>query len=290
MRKKAMKFYHLLILSCFPAFTINAQSWNVEKKEEIRQTLKFSGSTGSKQVEVDNVNGSITVTGYDGQEVQLAANKIIQARSQEKIQEAEEKVRLEITEQNNEIKLYVDGPFRCRDGSVNYRGDRYYGYSVYFDFELKVPRGASVNLKTINDGDIKVENISGDYEIENINGGITMLEVSGSGRAYALNDDVKILFAKNPSGDSYFGSLNGEVEVSFRPELSADMRFKTFNGEVFTDFPVTYLANATPSRERRKGKFVYKQDRSFKVRVGNGGPELEFDAFNGDIRVIKRSQ
>lgn len=285
-----MTFYHLFTLSCSLAFTINAQSWDVEKKEEIRQTLKFSSPTGSKQVEVDNVNGSITVTGYDGQDVQLVANKTIQARSQEKIQEAQERVRLEIIEEGNAIKLYVDGPFRYRDGSVNYRGDRYYGYSVYIDFELKVPREAGVYLKTINDGDIKVENIAGDYEVENINGGITMIDVSGAGRVYALNDDVKILFVKNPAGDSYFGSLNGEVEVSFRPELSADLRFKTFNGEVFTDFPVTYLANATPSRERRKGKFVYKQDRSFKVRVGNGGPELEFDAFNGDIRVIKRSQ
>jgi hypothetical protein len=213
-----MKHFYLLILSSFLAFTINARAWDVEKKEEIRQTLKFSSSTGSKQVEVDNVNGSITVTGYDGQEVQLVANKTIQARSQEKIQEAQEKVRLEITEQNNEIKLYVDGPFRCRDGSVNYRGDRYYGYSVYFDFELKVPREAGVYLKTINDGDVKVENIAGDYEIENINGGITMLEVSGAGRVYALNDDVKILFAKNPSGDSYFGSLNGDIRVIKRSQ------------------------------------------------------------------------
>ncbi|MCI0697946.1 hypothetical protein L0337_38840 [candidate division KSB1 bacterium] len=285
-----MKHFRAVTLSCVLAFTLNAQSWDVEKKEEIRRALKFSHPTGSKEVEVDNVNGSITVTGYEGQEVQLVANKTIQARSQEKIQEAQEKVRLEITEEGNAIKLYVDAPFRCRDGSVNYRGDRYYGYSVYFDFELKVPREAGVYLKTINDGDIKVENIAGDYEVENINGGIAMLEVSGAGRVYALNDDVKILFAKNPSGDSYYGSLNGEVEVSFRPDLSADLRFKTFNGEVFTDFPVTYLANATPSRERRKGKFVYKQDRSFKVRVSNGGPELEFDAFNGDIRVIKRSQ
>ncbi|MGH7450757.1 MAG: hypothetical protein ACRENG_05395, partial [bacterium] len=87
-----MKHFRAATLSCALAFTLNAQSWDVEKKEEIRQTLKFSSPTGSKQVEVDNVNGSITVTGYDGQDVQLLANKIIQARSQEKIQEAQEKV------------------------------------------------------------------------------------------------------------------------------------------------------------------------------------------------------
>jgi predicted anti-sigma-YlaC factor YlaD len=31
-------------------------------------------------------------------------------------------------------------------------------------------------------------------------------------------------------------------------------------------------------------------DRASKVRVGSGGPELEFDAFNGDIRILKREQ
>ncbi len=285
-----MKHSYLTTMCCCFAVVVNAQSWDVEKKEEIRQTLKFSNFAAAKRVEVDNVNGAITVTGYDGKEVQLVANKTIHARSQEKVQEAQQRVQLEITEQNNTIALYVDGPFRDRDRSANYRGDRYYGYSVYFDFDLKVPREAGVYLKTINDGDIKVTNVAGDYEVDNTNGGIEMIEVSGAGRVYALNGGVKILFAKNPTGDSYFGSLNGEVEIAFRPNLSADLRFKTFNGEVYTDFPVTYLANATPSRERRKGKFIYKQDRSFKVRVGNGGPELEFDAFNGDIRVIKREQ
>lgn len=285
-----MNHTRLTILSCLFAFVLSAQTRDIEKKEEIRQTISFSNPSGAKYVEVDNINGFITVAGYEGKEVQLVAHKTIWARSQEKLEEAQQKVRLEISEKNNTIKLYVDAPYRCGDGSVNYRGDRYYGYRVSFDFELKVPAEASLFLKTINDGDIKVDNVAGDYEIDNINGGITMAEASGSGRAYALNDDVKITFKKNPAGDSYFGSLNGEVEVAFRPNLSADLRFKTFNGEVFTDFPVSYLANATPSAERRKGKFVYKQDRSFKVRVGNGGPELEFDGFNGDIRVIKRGQ
>jgi len=283
-----MKHIHLTTLSCLLAFVVNAQSWKVEKKEEIRQTLKFSNPSAPKQVEVDNLNGSITVAGYDGREVQLVAQKIIYARSQEKVQEAQQEVKLDITEKNNTLRFYVDGPFRCEDGSVNYRGDRHYGYDVHFDFELKVPRGTDFFLKTINDGNIKVTDVAGEYEVENINGGIEMSEVSGAGRVYALNEDVIVLFKKNPTAGSFFGSLNGDVEISFRPNLSADMRLKTFNGEVFTDFPVTYLTSTAPTRERYKGKNVYKYDKAVKVRVGNGGPELDFDAFNGDIRIIKR--
>jgi len=281
-----MKYAHLTTLTCLFAFVVNAQSWKIEKKEETRQTLKFSNPAAAKEVEVDNVNGSITVAGYDGNEVQLVAHKTIYARSPEKEQEAQQDVQLEISEKGNSLRLYVDGPFRCE----NCRGKRYSGYEVNFNFELKIPRDADFYLKTVNDGDIKVADVTGEYEVENINGGIEMLEVSGAGRVYALNEDVKVLFKKNPAGGSYFGSLNGDVEISFRPNLSADFRLKTFNGDIFTDFPVTYLANATPIRERRQGKNVYRYDRASKVRVGNGGPELSFDAFNGDIRIIKREE
>jgi len=281
-----MKSVHLTALFCLLAFVVNAQSWKIEKKEEIRQTLKFSNPSAAKEVEVDNVNGSITVAGYEGNEVQLVAHKTIYARSPEKVQEALQDVQLEITEKNNTIRLYVDGPFRCQ----NCRGQRYSGYEVNFDFELKIPRDADFYLKTVNDGDIKVADVAGEYEVENFNGGIEMLEVSGAGRVYALNEDVKVIFKKNPTGGAYFGSLNGDVEVSFRPNLSADFRLKTFNGDVYTDFPVAYLANAPPSRENHKGKNVYKYDKAARVRVAQGGPELSFDAFNGDIRIIKREE
>lgn len=281
-----MKSAHLTALICLWAVVANAQSWKIEKQEEIRQTLKFSNPAAAKEVEVDNVFGAITVTGYDGNEVQLVAHKMIFARSPEKVEEALQDVQLEISEKNNTIQLYVDGPFRCQ----NCRGRRYSGYEVKFDFELKIPRAADFYLKTVNDGDIKVTDVAGEYEVENVNGGITMLDVSGAGRVYALNEDVKVRFKENPIGSSYFGSLNGDVEISFRRNLSADFRLKTFNGEVYTDFPVTYLANAPPARASYKGKKVYKYDKAARVRVAQGGPELSFDAFNGDIRIIQRQE
>lgn len=260
---------------------------DIEEKEEIRKTLRFANPSAAKQVEVDNLNGSIQVVGYGGQEVQLVAYKTLRGRSPEKIQEARQKVQLEISEEENTITLYVDAPCRSRDGRMDYKGDRYYGYQVNFDFELKVPYQTDLYLKTINDGEIKIENISGDYDIDNINGGIEMRGIAGSGRAYALNGEVNVFFNKNPVDDSYFGSLNGDIEITFQPNLSANFQLKTFNGEVFTDFPVTYLANSTPIQERHKGKYVYKYDRAFGVRVGDGGAKIELDAFNGDIRIIK---
>jgi hypothetical protein len=186
------------------------------------------------------------------------------------------------------VRFYVDGPFRCRNGGVHI--DRDPGYEVKYDFELQVPHDTAIDLKTVNDGEIEVADVAGDYKVDNINGGVEMRELSGSGKVYALNGRVTVTFRENPRGASSFGSLNGEVRVSFQPDLNADVRFKTFNGGVFTDYPVTYLPLPAAAAERHGAKYVYKSSEWSAVRVGHGGPELSFDAFNGNIRILNRGQ
>lgn len=261
-----------------------------EEQEKIERTLAFSNPSARKTVVVDNVNGSIHVEGYDGSEVQLVVHKKVFAETTEKLETAKHKITLDISAEDNTMVFYVDAPYRRRDGGIDHRGWRYYGYDAEFDFELNVPDDARIFLKTINDGDIRVQNVRGDFELDNINGGIEFGGAAGSGRVYALNGDVTVTFDKNPQSRSFFGSLNGDVEVTFLPGLAADLRFKTFNGDVYTDFPVSYLPPRQAKRKRDNGKFVYKADRAFGARVGAGGPELEFDAFNGDIYIIEKAR
>jgi hypothetical protein len=272
-----------LIFACLPAL----MAADVEQNETIQKTYPLSGSA-PKKVIVDNVNGSIQVTGYAGSEVRLVAHKRLRADSTETAEQARRDVKLDISQDANTVRFYVDGPFRCRNGGVHM--DRDPGYEVKYDFELQVPQDTDTDLKTINDGHITLENVAGDYKVDNINGAIDMTEVSGSGKVYALNGHVKVSFRGNPRAKSSFGSLNGEVRVSFQPDFNADLRFKTFNGGVYTDYPVSYLPIPASAGERRDGKFVYKSNEWSTVRVGHGGPELSFDAFNGNIRILNRGQ
>jgi|HubBroStandDraft_6_1064221.scaffolds.fasta_scaffold363694_2 hypothetical protein len=271
-----------LLLACLPLLAAD-----VEQNETIQKTYPLAGAA-PKKVIVDNVNGSIHVTGYAGSEVRLTARMRLRAESTETAERARRDVRLDISQDANTVRFYVDGPFRCRDGGVHM--DRDPGYQVKYDFELQVPQDSAIDLKTINDGEIKVDGVGGDYKVDNINGGIEMTELSGSGKVYALNGRVRVSFRQNPRDKSSFGSLNGEVRVSFQPDFNADVRFKTFNGGVYTDYPVTYLPLPAAAAERREGKFVYKSSEWSAVRVGRGGPELSFDAFNGNIRILNRGQ
>ena len=264
-----------------------ADDLSVVENETIQRVFR-----AAKSVDVDNFDGSITVTGSSTQEIKVEIRKTIRARSAEKAQEAKREVQLDMGPHDNGLRIYVDGPFRCKcgDGSINWRGSRFYGYEVSFDFTIQVPRDTNLRLRTVNRGDIRAENITGTFDAENINGGLELLEVSGSGHAYALNRPLKVLFNRNPTAASDFGSLNGDVDITFRPGFAADLWMKTFNGHAYTDFDVSALPGRAGVREQRDGKFVYKSNEFFGVRVGNGGPELKFDAFNGDIRIRNREK
>ena len=258
-----------------------------EEKETIRKTYPAAA-----RIEVDNVWGSVHVTGYNGAEIQMVAEKIIAADSQERLDAAKREVKLDVSQSGDALVFFVDGPFRCHceDGrsSVHESGRR--GYRVVYNFELKVPAATVLKLATVNGGEISVDNTTGDFDVNNVNGSIHMTEVAGSGRVHTVNGKISATFAKNPAGSCSFRTINGTIEASFRPNLSADLRLKTFNGHAYTDFPLTVLPNLAPTAERRNGRFIYRSNDFYGARVGNGGPEFKFDTLNGSIRIINRGQ
>jgi hypothetical protein len=277
----------LMVWTAAASFAIGQRRMTVRDQESIRRTLDFATGAGTKVLEVDNVQGSIRVTGYDGSTVEMIVNKTIRAESQDRLNLARQEVRLDIQDRQNTINIFVEQPGheRSTDNSSRSRwSDR--GYEVSFNFEFRVPRQTAVRLRTNNDGDIRVEGVAGDFEVNNINGGIEMRAISGSGRAHTINGGVQVMFRDNPRGNSHFGSLNGNIEVAFQQNLSADLRFKTLNGGVYTDFPVSTSPVTLNAGQRSDGRLVFKNEFS-QARIGNGGPTMEFDGFNGDIRIVQ---
>ncbi len=284
MKNSLMIFAILGLTAC----TAGAETYSVREQETIKRTLEFSSGSGTKTLEVDNVQGSIRVTGYDGRNVEMTVNKTIRAESQEKLQTAKQEVKLDISDKADTINIYADQPGHERSTRTSSHSHwTHRGYEVSFDFELRVPRPAAIHLWTVNDGDIDVRNIAGDFDVSNVNGGIGMRDMSGSGYAHTVNGPVTVAFASNPKRESSFHSINGVIEVTFQRNLSADLRYKTFNGGVYTDFPITALPAVPGAAERRNGKFIYKSNGFSGARVGNGGPEIKFDGFNGNIRILQ---
>ena len=280
--KKNILFLFTIFLSAFAS-----GKEDLVKRETIRKDVAMSGPVSTRTVVVDNVFGSVEVRGVAGDQVRLTAEKTIKADSEEELAKALREVRLDVRGGKDTVEIVVDGPFRRDDGSVHFHGRE--GYSFSYNFVVEVPAESKIDVSTVNDGDITVSGMRGDFDVENVNGGIEMKDMDGSGKAYALNRDLTVTFSRNPGKHCYFGSLNGKVKVYFQSPLSADLRFKTFNGEVFSDFPVTYLPRkGLVEKTSKKGKTTYTTDPWTPVRVGDGGPSIDFDGFNGDMYVLKQ--
>ena len=289
-----MKRLAVILILLLPALAFGQRhreqrSWRVEDNEKIDRSFSFTGADPRKLL-VDNISGFVHVTGYSGAQVQVTVAKHIGADSTAAMTEAKRDVKLDMSQQGNFVRLYVDGPFRNSNGNgVNYRGDDYYGYRATFDYEIQVPFDTELVLKTINDGDIVVKKTSGDFTVNGLNGGIDMEEIGGSGNVRTLNGPVKVTFTRNPAKASEFHSLNGNVDVYFQPVLNADLSFHTLNGGIYTDFDVA-TRPVSGSGQNIDGKFLYRVDRrSMTARTGSGGAELKFDTLNGSIRLHSKA-
>jgi DUF4097 and DUF4098 domain-containing protein YvlB len=269
----------------------NDSEFPLQEEETIRKS--FTLNSGTRVLDIDNVTGSIEVVGGQADQVQLVVTKNIRAESKERMEAAKKEVTLDITEQPDLLKLYVNGPFRCNcncdcgNDCGGWHGDR--GYRVKMDFQLQVPRTLALKLRTVNSGNISVRDVIGNFSVRNVNGGIDMQNVGGgAAHARTVNGGVKVAFRENPKENSDFGSINGSVDLYFVRGLSADFRFKTFNGGVYTDFPMTSLPSQPVSAETRNGKFVFHSDRYTGGRVGSGGMEIKADSLNGNIRILEQ--
>jgi len=258
-------------------------------EETIRKSFDLGATAAARAITVDNVNGSIEVVGADSNQVQLVVQRTNKAKTQERLDHAKREVTLEITHEGGVLKLFVDGPFRCRregrkrDDCCCNHGDE--GYRVNMEFRLQVPRETHITLRTVNGGDVSVRDIRGRFSVHNVNGGIEMQRVAGGGDAQTVNGDVKVTFRENPREDSEFESVNGDIDLYFARGLSADFRFKTFNGDIYSDFVVNSLPPRPMKVERRGSKTIYRGDRFAGGRVGAGGIEIKTETLNGDIRI-----
>ncbi|HET9401558.1 MAG TPA: hypothetical protein VFO34_11470 [Candidatus Acidoferrales bacterium] len=276
-------------------------------QETIRKTYTLTAA--QKSLEVDNVWGSIEVTGTNSNEIQVVVTRTNQAETQQKLDRAKKEVTLDVNQQADSLTLYVNGPFRCGNyrngcgggcggngcggcgnGCGGCNGCDREGYNVKMDFQIQVPRAIDVDVRTVMSGHVRMENVSGHFSVRNVNGPVELARVSGSGRASTVNGGVKASFAENPRENSIFNTVNGNIELYFTKNLSADFRFKTMNGGIYTDYEMTSLPVRMVKEEREGTRVIFRADRSSGARVGSGGPEISAENLNGNIRILENHE
>jgi hypothetical protein len=250
--------------------------------ETIRRTIPWSAT--SHVFELSNITGSVHLVAEDRSNVVVVATRTVEHTGPEPVPT------LDFRQEGERVLVCGDSRLcGCHlDWSNDDRRRRGEDHTkVRVDFEVRLPKHATLDVCTINGGTLKVEGSEGRYTLRNVNGDLEMVRVRGAGQASTVNGDLEASFSAPPDAAADFRTVNGHIDVSLPAALSADLRLKTMNGGLYTDFETTPLP-AKPTTERRNGRFVYRADRYASVRVGSGGPELTFETLNGDVQVRKR--
>jgi hypothetical protein len=244
-------------------------------------TVPLSSPGKQYTLKVHLVTGSIKVDGYDGKDIVI--NVTPRGGDEEEPKTAGNGMKRLSTAGGYEVTAKeADNTVTVNTGNPN----------KSLDLELKIPQDVKLQLGTVNDGEVIVNNVKGDMEVNNVNDKITLTGISGSVVANTVNGDVNVTFKQvNPQAPMAFSTLNGDVNVTLPADTKANLKLKSDNGDVFSDFDIDI--DKTPSKidkTTEPGMYKIKKDDWVSGKINGGGPELMMKNMQGDIYVKKSSK
>ena len=139
------------------------------------------------------------------------------------------------------------------------------------DYDIKVPAGLNVNLKTAN-GQIDVQGVTGTLTIDAVNGEIEATNLGGAADVTAINGSVRLSFATLNDGGVRCKTTNGQIVVTLPAEAKATIAASVLHGQIQAE-------NLTLDKTEDSG-------RRLNATVGGGGPSIRLETTNGEVRVV----
>ncbi len=251
-----------------------------ELQEEIVIPLSDPDSRG--KLIVNQVFGSLSVTGYSGDTVIIIARqKSLKSNAEVKNglrRISQSTLDLDVEESANVVRI-VSGP----------HGDLQSNPPV--NLEIMVPQDFDLKLNSIQHGDTYVTNVSGELEVTNNEGNITMASISGAAIVDSVHGIVKVSFDKlNQNTSMAFSSFSKSVDVTLPKEIAVNIKAKTVEGDVYTDFDIVVEdPKSQVDRNVTEGSYKVKLERWVQGAINGGGQVLTFKSFAGDI-FIRQSE
>ncbi|HEY9006834.1 MAG TPA: hypothetical protein VIM75_11900 [Ohtaekwangia sp.] len=270
--------------------------------EKITKEFTFEKKSADNALMIANINGSIKVEGYTGDKILVEVTKTIYAKTQARLEKGKEKIQLGVIDRADSIILYAEGECnkfgrKTNRGGKNQRGWGYSWenndrscneeYDYRLDFFVKVPASINIDVSTINNGDVSVQQVSGVVIANNINGSIKLQNLVREAVASTINGDVDIDYSTNPKKDCRFYSLNGDINAQFRKGLGANLSFESFNGNFFTNIDKLETMPVQIEKSNNGEGIRYKINGN-RYQAGAGGALLDFETFNGNVYLKEK--
>ena len=265
------------------------------------------------QIEVSNVKGAVTVSGWDKSEVSITGTLGDGAK------------KLSVEGSADHLRIKVEPP--DKQGWFSWGADTRMGDSV---LDIRVPKNAEMKIEVVSADvslsgvagrSLRVDGVSGklrldsgakEVELDSVSGDIDVTgsadrahveTVSGNIRARGLGGQVKF---ETVSGDidaengGYreinAGTVSGDVNLRGKPDTGARVDVETMSGDVHLYLPsdISARLNASSFSGRIRSDFgtvtepEHGPGSSLEVNAGSGGGQVKLQTFSGDIDIRKQ--
>jgi len=250
--RRHLTSYLFVCFAMAPAVTLSA-SQMLERGWYGRYPLQVGGS-----VAVENIQGEISVAGWDRAEVEVTAAKIGTGRG-EHLDDV--RVVAELGLQSLKLRTVypprLDAPVR-----VNYR--------------LHVPRQLRLAWLRTLEGNISVHDIEGPVDARTLSGNIEQTGATGRVVAGTLTGSILVSLRALPASTAplLLDTVNGNIVLLLPPRPNADLELSTVAGTIEGDY--AYAVSSTPGDSTRR------------ARLGRGGVTISLRTVRGSIRVAQR--
>lgn len=264
----AKKKYNLLLLlpALLMAFSVSGCGRTVTTERFLQSYQIRSGTV----IDIYNQNGSVTITGWDQDRVEISALKE-SYRGREAL---------------DQVDIFIDIAEKVIIKTVNAANDDQPVEHVTVNYEIKIPEDILTGIIECANGDVIIENVSGNPDIITSNGTISVKGINGIVTARSSNGSITVSGVKSLSGlrtsnghieaelpllhdDLEIRTSNGSISLAISPALNADLEANTSNGTI----TITNL-NITASE---------MEARSLSGSMNGGGYKINIVTSNGSI-------
>jgi hypothetical protein len=205
--------------------------------------------------DLENVNGSVEVTGWDRHEVEIHALKIANRNPGDL-----DRVTVEVNARPDAV-------------SVSTRYPRDEGVEVMVQYRIRVPQDCLLSRISSVNGGLQIRGIPNARELRSVNGNVEIFGSSGQIKAHTTNGNIHVELRRFDGSHSLSAeTVNGSVLVALPPDAGGVLDILTMNGDFRSELPVTLEGSFSP--------------RGFHGILGRGGSPVRVRSVNGGIRVV----
>ena len=263
---KATRLFLFVTIGILLALIIITTAWASKPINESRS------ASPDGVVEIESLAGSITIIGWDRNEVEVTGEL------------GDDKQELEIEGEGDRITIEVVLP---RGRHQNIEGAR---------LEIKVPRASRVEVESIS-ADIRASEVTGHLELETVSGNVTVEGEPEELELSSVSGDIRFEgdgILKEGSFETVSGNVVGSTDFDSRGSFS----FETVSGDVVLRVPAGVNArfevstfsgnirNEIGPDPKRSSSILPSQELEF--TLGSGRARVSLQAFSGNVHILSQ--